>query len=262
VPNLSIDGCNIHYLVEGRGPLLVLLHSLGGDGRMWRTTIEALKAEFTVAAPDARGHGRSDNKGPMTVEQFAEDAVALAGELAAAQFSLIGLSMGGQAAMHVAASHSDQVKTVAIADTSLGGRPGGQERWSAAQKRIQEIGNRAFAAEYTASRLRPSTNKRVADEFSSMVEATLPDIYLAQFRSIQAQDLREAATTIRVPTLVLVGADDVSTPPSMAQEIASVIPGSRLEIIDDANHLSNLDQPLAFNAAVLAFARANGCIPV
>jgi 3-oxoadipate enol-lactonase len=258
LPTFSTSGTKIHYQIEGTGPLLLLLHSLGGNGRMWRTTVDALKPNFTVAALDARGHGRSDKAGPITVEQFAEDTIALADELGASQFSLLGLSMGGQAVMRVAAANPERIGFSVIADTSLGGRPGGQERWVAAQKRVEEVGSKAFAAEYTVSRLRPSTDKQVVKDFSSMVEATLPDVYLAQFQSIQAQDLRDIAASIQTPTLVLVGAYDVSTPPTMAQEIVSAISGSTLEIIDNANHLSNLDQPRTFNAAVASFAKAHG----
>jgi pimeloyl-ACP methyl ester carboxylesterase len=87
-----------------------------------------------------------------------------------------------------------------------------------------------------------------------MVMRTLPETYVTQLGSILAQDLRSSVAAIRCPTLILVGAQDASTPPSTGEQLAKAITGAKFQIIDDANHLSNIDQPEAFNAAVRAFA--------
>lgn len=252
--NIQIDGADVHYLKEGTGPAMVLLHSLGGHSGMWRSTIGALRRAFTVIAPDARGHGNSAAAGPITVERFAQDALAIVDALGIARFGVLGISMGGQAAMHIAANAPERVSFLIAADTSLGAAGKGADRIAETEKRIAEIGARSFAEEYTRSRLQKSTPDRAVNEFADMVVKTLPDIYVTQLRSILSQDLRPHVGKIRCPALVLVGANDVSTPPAAAAALRDAIPGARMEIIDDANHLSNIDRPERFDALASAFA--------
>jgi 3-oxoadipate enol-lactonase len=251
---ITIDGAEIHYLKEGSGKPLILLHSLGGSAEMWRRTIDDLKSGFMVIAPDARGHGNSPAKGEITVERFAQDAVAIASALDLQKYGVLGLSMGGQAAIHVAADDPDRVTFVIAADTSLGAASNNPERVEGTRKRIQEIGAREFALEYTKSRLQPNASSADIESFAAMVMRTLPDLYVTQLVSILAQDVRPRVGAIHCPALVMVGANDVSTPPATAEALCRAIAGARLEVIADANHLSNIDQPEAFNRVVKAFA--------
>lgn len=251
---IELDGATIHYLTEGSGPPIILLHSLGGCAEMWRRTINDLSASFTIIAPDARGHGSSPAAGPISVERFAQDALAIADTLQLSQFGLLGLSMGGQAAMHVAISAPERVRFLIAADTSLGAASKNPDRLESVRRRIDEIGAEAFAYEYTRSRLQPNVPEDEVRAFAEMVMRTLPETYVTQLGSILAQDLRSSVAAIRCPTLILVGAQDVSTPPSTGEQLAKAITGAKFQIIDDANHLSNIDQPEAFNAAVRAFA--------
>jgi 3-oxoadipate enol-lactonase len=250
---MTIDGAEISYLKEGSGQPLILLHSLGGSAEMWRRTIDDLQSNFTVIAPDARGHGLSPANGEITVERFAKDAIAIASALKLPKYGVLGLSMGGQAAIHVAADDPDRVTFLIAADTSLGAATKNPERVEATRKRIAEIGARAFALEYTKSRLRPNASSATIESFAAMVMHTLPNLYVTQLASILAQDVRPRVGAIRCPTLIVVGSDDVSTPPATAETLCRAIDGARLQIIADANHLSNLDQPEAFNTAVQSF---------
>jgi len=254
MPTITIDDDAIHYVKEGQGPPVLLLHSLGACAEMWRSTIDALRPRFTVIAPDARGHGLSAAAGEISVERYAKDAMAIAAALGLARYGVLGLSMGGQAAMHVAADAPDRVAFLIAADTSLGAASNNPERLEAPRRRIAEIGAQAFALEYTRSRLRPQASTAAVETFAAMVMRTLPELYVTQLASILAQDLRPRVGAIRCPTLIVVGAQDVSTPPAAAEALCRAIPGARLEIIPDANHLSNIDQPDAFNRIVTAFA--------
>jgi 3-oxoadipate enol-lactonase len=251
---MMIDGAEIHYLKEGKGQPLLLLHSLGGSAEMWRRTIDDLKSSFTVIAPDARGHGNSPAKGEITVERFAQDAIAIISALSLPMYGVLGLSMGGQAAMHVAANDPDRVTFLIAADTSLGAATKNPERVEGTRKRIREIGERGFALEYTKSRLRPNASSADIERFAAMVMRTLPDLYVTQLASILAQDLRPSVGAIRCPALIVVGSDDVSTPPAVAEALCGAIAGAQLQIIVDANHLSNIDQPEAFNTVIKSFA--------
>ncbi|MCF8475451.1 MAG: alpha/beta hydrolase [Pseudolabrys sp.] len=256
MPVIDIEGAAIHYLKEGKGMPMFLLHSLGGSSEMWRRMIDALGEKFTFIAPDARGHGKSETRGDITVERYAQDAIAIADALKLTNFGVLGLSMGGQAAMHFAANDPARTLFLIAADTSLGAASKNPDRLEAARKRIADIGPKDFAAEYTKSRLRPNANSEDINGFADMVLTTLPDIYVAQLGSIMAQDLRPRVTSIKCPALIIVGADDVSTPPSTAELLCKSIEGALLKIIPDANHLSNIDQPAAFNSAVADFAVA------
>lgn len=253
MPTFEHDGERLHYTIEGSGPAVLLLHSLGGSSEMWRTTRSTLARNCTVLALDGRGHGASTARQPFTIERFAEDAEALLDELAVGRAALVGLSMGGPAAMRVALRRPERVAALVLADTFAGGRPGGAERLAATRRRIEEIGAEDFAREYTASRLRPGTAPEVVAGFARLVVRTLPDTYLDTLASITAQDLRPRLAEIGAPTLVIVGREDVSTPPALARELSDSIPGARLEIIPDANHLANLDQPERFNAILSRF---------
>jgi len=249
------DGDSLHYAVEGNGPGVMLLHSLGGSLAMWETTVEALKADFSVAAFDAQGHGRSSGNKPFTMERFAADAMALADRLGFQRFHVVGLSMGGRAAMRMAIHWPERVASLVAADTSAGGS-GGADRLAAVRRRITEVGHDAFAREYTQSRLMPQTPASVVARFAEDVCRTLPDVYMTTLGAIVGEDLSGEVGRIRTRTLVVVGANDVSTPPDAARELAAAIPHAGLEIIADANHLANLDQPESFNTAVARFLRA------
>jgi 3-oxoadipate enol-lactonase len=250
------DGDSLHYAVEGSGPPVILLHSLGGSLAMWETTFRALTPHFTVAAFDARGHGDSGGNKPFTMERFAGDAVALADRLGFARFHVVGLSMGGRAAMRIAIDSPERVAGLVVADTSAGGGAGGADRLAAVRRRIAEAGHEAFAREYTLSRLMPATPASVVDAFAGDVCRTLPDVYLTTLGAIVGEDLTGQVGAITARTLVVVGANDVSTPPDAARALAAAIPWARLEIIADANHLANLDQPEKFNAVVAGFLTA------
>lgn len=246
----------IAWTASGSGPPILLLHSLGGSGAMWASTRRRLERTHTVVTIDARGHGGSADEGFITVEQFATDAVHLLRRLDLGPAVVVGLSMGGQAAMHMALAAPELIRALVLADTSLGGRGDPDARVAALRKRLAEIGPDAFADEYTRSRLRPETSPETAAMFAGLVRRTLPEAYVRQSHSIGSQDLRAAAPAIRCPTLVLVGAFDVSTPPDLAEDLRRAIPGAGLTVIADANHLSNLDRPGAFDDAVAAFLAA------
>jgi pimeloyl-ACP methyl ester carboxylesterase len=257
MPTLAVADATLHYSIAGTGPAVLLLHSLGGAGEMWNATISALSAGYTVIAPDARGHGRSSDGGEISVRQFAKDSAAILEGVGIGAAHVVGLSMGGQAAMHLAMHAPEMVHGLVLADTSLGGRGGAEERVAGIRKRIAEIGAEGFAREYTLSRTMPETDEATKTAFAALVLKTLPDIYARQAYSISCEDLRATAGTIAAPTLVIAGDHDASTPPEMGRQLRDAIPGAAMSVIRSANHLSNLDQPGRFNALLRQFLESN-----
>lgn len=106
------DGDRLFYSVDGRGPGVVLLHSLGGSSAMWESLTAHLSSDFTIVAFDARGHGRTSAKVPFTIARYAQDALALMEHLQLAQFHVLGISMGGRAAVRVALARPDAVQGI------------------------------------------------------------------------------------------------------------------------------------------------------
>ncbi|HBC08526.1 MAG TPA: hypothetical protein DC046_13235, partial [Rhodospirillaceae bacterium] len=95
MPTISVNGETLHYRQAGSGPTLLMLHSLGTNGYLWEGQIAALQDRFTCVALDARGHGRSSNRGGVTMQAVAEDAHALLTELGLLPAHIMGISMGG-----------------------------------------------------------------------------------------------------------------------------------------------------------------------
>lgn len=251
----SDDGALLHYEERGAGRPVLLLHSLGGSGAMWADTVDALSNGMRVITLDARGHGASGDEGDFTVERYATDAIELLSQLELESACLVGLSMGAQAAMLVASTRAGSVTHLVLADTHLGGMGAetAHERRRSTSARIAEIGPEAFALEYTRSRLMPSTGDDVVRQFSAMVVRTLPDIYPTLQHSIAMQDLEAPARLIASRTLVMVGDSDRSTPVERARAVQGAIANAGLAVIPEANHLSNLDNPVFFNARLKSF---------
>lgn len=247
------EGDRLHYIVQGTGFPVMLLHSLGGSAAMWETTVAALAPHFKVVVFDARGHGRTTSNVRFTMARFAADAMALADHLGLDRLHLLGLSMGGRTVVRVAMAWPDRIVGLVVADTSPGDNSDTAGRLAALRKRINEIGDAAFAREYTKSQLMPGTSPAIVDAFAASVLRTLPDTYIDTFTSSQQEDLRGILDRVHAKTLVVVGENDVSAPPVAARAFVDGIPGAAFGVIPDANHLSNLDQPEQFNALVADF---------
>ena len=117
MPVLDANGETIHYIMEGSGPVVVLIHSLGLSAKMWREQIAALKDRYTIVAFDTRGHGQSSAKGDVSVAAVARDLKALLDHLGVPQCHLVAISAGGPIAMTFAAQYPAMVRSLVLADT-------------------------------------------------------------------------------------------------------------------------------------------------
>jgi 3-oxoadipate enol-lactonase len=253
-PRIAVD-------VEGRGPLLVFLHGIGGNRGNWRGQLPLFAADFTAAAWDARGYGGSDDyDGPLDFADFSRDLLHLIDHFGAERAHLCGLSMGGRIAMDFHDRHRERVASLTLCDTQPGlAQMPAEKRREFIRLRQEPLraGKRPadIAPEVARSLIGP---RAVAGAYERLVEsmaALHPDSYL---KTIEASFLYERAPDlerVRVPTHIVVGADDRLTPPEIARAMAARIAGARLTIIPDAGHLANIEQPERFNTAVLGFLR-------
>ena len=254
-----VDGGAIEYDAQGEGRTLLLLHAFPLGMFMWEAQCEALSPRCRVVRFDARGFGGSDPAdGPLTMERIAEDAVALLDLLGVDRAVVGGCSMGGYAALALARRHPHRLCGLVLQDTKA---TADTEEAKAGRRSLaaQVLGTGAVAAaEAFLPKLVGETTQRerpeLVQELRERILATpAPAIASALHGLAAREDSRPTLPAIRVPTLVLVGEEDVITPPAEAEAMARAIRRARLERVPRAGHLSNLENPAAVNAALAAF---------
>lgn len=255
----DVAGVRLGYEVEGEGPPLMLLHAFPLNRAMWRPQVAALRDRFTVVTPDFRGFGESDVPvGPMTVETYALDALALLDVLGYREVLLGGCSIGGYVAFRMVARAPGRVRALVLADSRA--EPDtdeGRQRRRDAIARIEREGPAGFLSELTAALIGPTTRTQrpgVLEAVRQIIGAPDPRGLTAALAAMaERPDSRPLLPTIAAPTLVVVGEEDTLTPPAAAEAMAAAIPGARLVTIPTAGHLANLESPEAFNRALREF---------
>jgi len=245
----------VHHVVTGPedAPVVVLSNSMGADLRMWDGVVDALSEHFRVVRYDTRGHGRSPAApGPYSMDDLADDVVALLDTLGVDKAHVVGLSLGGMMGMRLAARDPERVDRLVLLCTGafLEAGPGYTER--AAQVRAQGTGSVAegvVSRWFTPAHLEQHPDVRAFHE--AMCAATSAEGYAGSCEAIAAMDLRPDLPQIKAPTLAIAGEDDPATPPSYLREIADGVPDGRLVVVPDAAHLAAAQQPEAVAAAIL-----------
>jgi pimeloyl-ACP methyl ester carboxylesterase len=226
---------------------------------MWSAQGEALADRWQVVAPDFRGFGASDPPtAATTLETYADDVLRVVEALGLSRFVLGGLSMGGYVAFRVLAKAAGRVDALILADTRA--EPDteeGRRRRVEGMARIEREGPDGFLADFTAALVGPTTRAHrsaVLEAVRAMARAAHPRGLTAALAAMAARpDSRPLLSGLTVPVLILVGEEDTVTPPDAARAMAAAIPRAHLVVIPAAGHLSNLEQPEAFTAAVRAF---------
>ncbi len=235
--------------VAGRGPLIVFLHGIGGNRSHWNSQMEFFCGRFRVAAWDARGYGQSeDYTGPLCFEDFSADLLRVLDHLREAKAHIVGLSMGGRIARNFALQHPERVRTLTLANTSPGFDALSSEE---VERFVEERRNRTprTTEQLLGSRAHADAARALAASF----EALRKDSYIKTLEASVAQDRAAPLEEIAVPTLVIAGEEDRVYPPALARRMAQRIPGAELVTLEGCGHLSNLEQPERFNAALLDF---------
>lgn len=253
------NGIGQFYQRFGSGPPVILIHALGLDHRLWEPQISQLAAAHTVLVYDLRGHGDSDvPPGPYTLSDFAEDLVGLLDALGLEQVHLVGISLGGMIAQQLVLTGPERVRSLVLADTTSEYNQEGRRQFTERARIAEERGlapliepsiERWFTAEFRQHH--PNDVTRIHD----ILEQANALGYAASCRAIAQVDFTERLVSVGVPTLVLVGSEDRSTPPEMALKIHQYIPGSAYEVLTGAAHLTNVARPEDFSRAVLETVR-------
>ncbi|MSR25361.1 MAG: alpha/beta fold hydrolase [Nitrospiraceae bacterium] len=254
-----INGLNLAYTDQGRGMPVVLLHAFPQNRAMWMPQVDALSKTHRIIAPDFRGFGESDApQPPYRLDQFADDVAGLLDLLAIQQAVFIGLSMGGYTLFAFYRKYADRVKGLVLADTKAQadteeGRAG---RFAMAQTAYTK-GAGAIAEIMLPKLLSPvalQTKPNLVQRVRTTIEQTqISGIAGALMAMAERPNSVPLLAQIACPTLVITGELDGPTPPADGKLMAEKILGARLEIISQAGHLSNLEQPDAFTGAVRSF---------
>ena len=257
MPFANVANSRLFYRLEGNEPkpVLVLSHSIGTDHAMWDPQVPELLPYFRVLRYDTRGHGASDAPpGDYCVEQLGRDVLALVDSLGISKFCFCGLSLGGAIGQWLAARAPDRLTNLILANTSpqFGPPTNWETRIATVRERglagIVEMAMQRFFSANFLQRSNPYT-----DSIKSVFLGTDPKGYIGCCAALRDTNHIDLLREIQVPTLIITGDQDVSTPWSGHGEIlAREIAASKMVRLPAA-HLSNIERPRSFTAALMEF---------
>lgn len=256
---IEANGIFINYRLEGNknSPVVMLSNSLLSNYSMWDDQIDALlQAGFQVLRHDTRGHGGTDApSGPYSIELLVEDVRALLDALEINKVHFVGLSMGGFIAQLLAVTHPERVISLGLCDTACVMPPA--LLWNERIDTAKAEGVQGSLTDATLKRWFTApfheTGKHAIEKIRVMIKQTSAQGYINNAMAIRDMDLCKNLPNIKVPTLVIVGAEDPACPVSAAQILHEGISGAELVILEGAAHLPNIEKRDEFNAALLNF---------
>ena len=242
----------------GTGLPIVFLHAFPLSRTMWEPQVTGLVSECRCIPIDFRGFGDSAVSPPFTVDRYADDVAAVLDTLQIERAVVAGLSLGGYVAFAFWRRHRERVRALVLADTRAGADTAEN---IARRKYLIDLattqGSGAVANAQIAGLVGKTTRDKRPDTYDAVhraiAQASVDGIVGALEAMMARPDSTETLATIDVPTMIIAGSEDVATPPREARAMHAAIAGSRIEIIQRAGHLSNLERPAAFNTVVAEF---------
>jgi 3-oxoadipate enol-lactonase len=255
----TINGFRTNFAVDGpqAAPAVVLHHPLATDLTIWDELTAALAPRHRVVRFDARGHGASEaTPAPYDFAMLSADTVGLLDHLKIARAHFLGLSMGGMVGQHLGLAQPQRFASLILCSTSSRMPDEAKPLWEERVKvaRAQGMGSQvevALARWLTAATMRDKP--AVVARMRRSIEATPVEGYAGWCGAIRDLNVTDSLKAIRLPTLVMVGAEDPSTPPAAAQAIHREIAGSELIEVPGTSHQLHVEDPATFNRHVLAF---------
>ncbi len=263
MPFATVDGLRLYYEWHGpeTAPPVVLVMGLGGDSTAWPFQLAALAPRYRVLVFDNRGAGRSDAPDiPYTTRGMAGDLLGLLDALGVERAHLVGLSLGGTIAQEATLAAPARVLSLQLHATWAGPHPYFQALVGAVRAARQGFEREAFYRALSVWLFTPACFARQPELVEMLVQRATHHpypvplhAYLRQSDAALGHDARDRLHLIRCPTLVAVGGQDLITPPLLAEELASRIPGAELRLLPDAGHGAIWEAPETFNRVCLGF---------
>jgi 3-oxoadipate enol-lactonase len=257
----SSDGIRLHYDVLGRAgaPAVLMIQGLGADKHGWDMQRFVLAARYRVIAFDNRGAGRSDKPfGLYSLEQMADDAIAVLDHAGVERAHVVGASMGGAIAQIVALKHQERIRSLTLACTACRNHPWRRELLSGWATHATERGMAAMPREAARWVIGPRSFRRLVPAFGWLGPLAMgrsSHAFAAQVRAILATDesMADQLAGITVPALVMVGNQDILTPRGDSEELAERLPNAELVVISGAAHGFMVEHATTFNRVLLEF---------
>ena len=256
----TLNGINLHYQSDGdpQGTSLVLIHSLGTDLRLWDDLIPRLDPALRLIRFDLRGHGLSaDPEGDLNVADFSADLAALLDHLEVEKAVVLGISIGGLIALDFALRNEARAHSLILVDTAA--RIGTHDLWQTRIDAIRAHGMAPLADSILARWFAPDFAARCPTQFQGVHTLFTRNSvigYTAACAALREADLRVDVPHIKVPALVLCGAQDAATPPEVVQELAASLPNASFALLPGAGHTPPIEQPQGMADEVNSFLRA------
>ncbi|MBL0143899.1 MAG: 3-oxoadipate enol-lactonase [Betaproteobacteria bacterium] len=255
--SVRVNGADTAYRFDGpeKGRVVLLSNSLMSNYGMWDWTVGALSDRYRVLRYDMRGHGRSSTTpGPYSIAGLADDAAGLLDQLGIASAHFVGLSMGGMIGQQLGARYPERILSLSLCDTASEMPP--REMWEerlaiARGQGIAGLADGTIKRWFTEPFIRRAPGD--VDKVRRMILGTGVEGYIACASAVRDMAQTTLLLKITAPTLVMTGRQDPACTVDQSMVLHRVIAGSKLQILEDAAHLSNIEQPEAFNRAIREF---------
>jgi 3-oxoadipate enol-lactonase len=257
---LNVNGIKLCYDDVGEGSIpVIFLHGFPFDKSMWHSQIESLKSSHRVIAYDSRGFGKSRDHGTnLSIDQFSEDLIRFMDLLSIDKAVVCGLSMGGYVALNAQKRAPGRFEALILCDTQcVADTAEGKKKRYQSIEEINGDGIKSFAEGFVERAFCKDsfTNKKeVVEQLKEVIYSTSPRMITQGLKALAER--RETCSTlcmVNIPTLIICGKEDELTPIIQSEYMKQNIDGSLLRVIEDAGHVSNLEQPEVFNKCLSDF---------
>jgi 3-oxoadipate enol-lactonase len=260
---LDLFAMELKYVEEGHGYPLILLHGFPHNRSLWADQLTGLSDRCRVIAPDLRGCGESPVKPPYSMETYADDVAELMARLDIECAVIGGLSMGGYVAFEMLRRHPELIRALILADTKAGADNDETRMKRRALQSLARAGGATTVADAQITGMVGATTREKRPEMVLRVHRMLAAVPVegivgALDAMMNRSDSTGLLVEIELPVLIVVGEEDALTPVKESRAMHAAIAGSTLEIIPEAGHVSNIENPHEFNSAVRNFLASIG----
>jgi pimeloyl-ACP methyl ester carboxylesterase len=251
--SISVNDFDLSYDDVGEGTIpVIFLHGFPFDKTMWELQLEFFKFSYRLIACDIRGFGKStDEYTPLSIDLFTDDLIKFMEKLQIEKAIVCGLSMGGYIALNAVKRFPCKFEALVLSDTQcIAETAGGKEKRYKVIEDIRENDAAKFNEGFIKSVFHPDSlvnKKEIVDQLGEVVFANSQDIIIQGLMALaERPETCSSLGEIKIPTLIICGREDVVTPLAQSEWMNAAIKGSKLQIIENAGHVSNLEQPHDF----------------